>query len=170
MKTLSSAFIFASLLLAPFAHGEELISSKVSVAPLPMWTGFYAGLNAGSFWNNPVASPDWSRVTTPGAFAYSTAFASAPQMGFAWTAGPHFAGGGQVGYNWQVSDKIVVGVETDFQGVAGGGTNWNTGWISSSSTNRGPSSIGSVRGRAGYLVTPDLQVYGTGGFSYSGAN
>jgi outer membrane immunogenic protein len=77
-------------------------------------------------------------------------------------------GGGQFGYNWQVTDRIVVGVETDFQGVTGGGSNWNSGWASSSS--RGPSSIGTARGRAGYLVTPNLKVYGTGGLAYGAGN
>jgi outer membrane immunogenic protein len=75
-------------------------------------------------------------------------------------------GGGQVGYNWQIMDRVVVGVETDFQGVTGGGSNWSSRSLGSPSTHT-PNSIGSVRGRAGYLLTPTLQVYGTGGMAYS---
>lgn len=170
MKMLSRGFLLASFLIAPLASGEELSAPKASQAPPPpMWTGFYAGVNAGGLWSTSVGSVDWARLTTPGGFASSTAFASAPQSNFAWANAPGFAGGGQVGYNWRLTDHIVVGIETDFQGVAGGGTGWNTGWVSNSAT-KGPSSFGSLRGRAGYLVTPNLQVYGTGGFSYGAAN
>ena len=27
-----------------------------------------------------------------------------------------FLGGGQVGYNWQIFQPLVIGIETDFQG------------------------------------------------------
>jgi outer membrane immunogenic protein len=166
-------FIFSILVVAlsiPFACADEQTSPKASQpATLPTWTGFYAGVNAGSLWSNTNASStvDWSRLTAGGNIGSAT-FTSVPQTGFGWTGGPGFVGGGQVGYNWQMTNKIVVGIETDFQGVAGGGSNWNTGWMSNSLSSKGPSSIGSVRGRAGYLVAPNLQVYGTGGFSYSG--
>lgn len=75
-------------------------------------------------------------------------------------------GGGQVGYSCQITNNLIVGVEADFQNVAGGERNWGLGWAGSSSRH-GPNSIGSVRGRAGCLVTPILQVYGTGGMAYN---
>lgn len=173
MNKSSTALIFSLFIGGPFAFADEMTGPKSSgIAPLPTWTGFYAGLNAGGLWNNPNAATtaDWSRLTAPGSFSYSTHFVAVPQTGFAWAGAPGFVGGGQVGYNWQVADKIVIGLETDFQGVAGGGSSLNTGWLSGSASSRGPSSIGSVRGRAGYLVAPNLQGYGTGGFSYSGGN
>jgi outer membrane immunogenic protein len=137
-----------------------------------MWTGFYAGLNAGSLWNtgNVSNSINWASLTAPGNFRYPTAFLSAPQTGFAWTSSPGFIGGGQVGYNWQLSEKVVVGVETDFQGIAGAGNNWNPAGLSGFPSSRSPSSIGSIRGRTGYLVAPNLRIYGTGGFSYGTGN
>jgi outer membrane immunogenic protein len=173
MKTFPASLMFLIVLRAFSAHADEAIGSTISQTTRPpMWTGFYVGLNAGGFWNNTSAPTtfDWSRLTAPGNFAYSSAFASVPQTGFAWTNGAGFAGGGQVGYNWQLTDKVVVGVETDFQRIAGGGNNWNTGWLAGSSSSRGPSFIGTVRGRGGYLVAPNMQIYGTGGFSYSGGN
>lgn len=169
MKTRSGALLVCMLLGAPVAAGEERTGVAASqISPLPTWTGLYAGLNAGSLWTNPTASVDWSRLTAPGDFSYPSAFASLPRSGFAWSNGPGFAGGGQVGYNWRISDKVVVGLETDFQGIAGGGT--NIGGLPALSSIRGPSAVGSVRGRAGYLVTPNLQLYGTGGFSYGAGN
>lgn len=59
-----------------------------------------------------------------------------------------FSGGGQLGYNYQLDRKWVVGAEADIQ------------------YNPQPAWWGTVRGRAGYLVMPDLLVYGTGGLAY----
>jgi outer membrane immunogenic protein len=164
-----TALLFGMQTCSGFAD-DRTVSSSPSAAPPPFWTGFYAGVNAGGFWNSASAPAtiDWASLTAPGRLGVVTHFASIPQREFAWTAGPGFVGGGQVGYNWQVTDNIVIGVETDFQGMAGRGNSWDAGWMSGSSSNKSPGSIGSVRGRAGYLVAPNLQLYGTGGFSYGG--
>ena len=167
MKTFLVSATFLVVFGAGSAAADEVNGSKApSLASPLMWTGFYAGLNAGGLWSNANVT-NWSSLTAPNNLTYSSSLVAAP---FASTGGAGFAGGGQVGYNWQVTDKVVVGVETDFQGIAGGGNNRNGGWLSSSPARNGPSWIGSVRGKAGYLVTPNLQVYGTGGFSYGGGN
>ena len=59
-----------------------------------------------------------------------------------------FTGGGQLGYNYQLNPNWVVGVEADMQ------------------YSQQPAWWGTVRGRVGYLVMPDLLVYGTGGLAY----
>lgn len=154
------------------AGAEEAKGAKSSQAtPLPSWTGFYAGINAGALWNGLGASavPDWSRLITTGNTSYPGAFSTLPPVNFGWSNKAGFSGGGQIGYNWQVTDRVVVGVETDFQGVAGGGGNWSSVWAGAPA-NHGATSVGSVRGRAGYLVTPNLQVYGTGGMAYGVGN
>jgi outer membrane immunogenic protein len=139
--------------------------------PLPSWTGFYAGVNAGGLWNSLNASTtvDWSRVTLPGAFANAAPFVSIAQPNSTRSNAVAFIGGGQVGYNLQITDRVVVGVEADYQGVPGSGHNWRSGWIATSAAPV-PSSMGTARGRAGYLVTPTLQVYGTGGLAYGAGN
>ena len=81
-------------------------------------------------------------------------------------------GGGQIGYNFQVTPMFVVGAETDFQGTSlgsGGGNNNNWGWlfgfppVATARLNW----FGTVRGRVGItLLSPQLLVYGTGGFAY----
>lgn len=63
-----------------------------------------------------------------------------------------FAGGGQLGYNYRLNRRWVLGAEADLQ------------------YNPQPAWWGTVRGRAGYLVTPDLLVYGTGGLAYQISN
>jgi outer membrane immunogenic protein len=98
-------------------------------------------------------------------------------------------GGAQVGYNFQFNPSIVVGVEADFQGssISGNGPgNYNfypspfinpaTGALNNilvpvaaiNTSNLGLNWIGTVRGRAGWLFTPSLLVYGTAGFAYGG--
>jgi outer membrane immunogenic protein len=170
LMTRVTATLFSLLALsAHISRANETTASKSSQpAPLPSWTGFYAGINAGRLWNNSSGSApvDWSGLTLPGNFANSAAFTALPEPNFAWSNSAGFLGGGQIGYNWQVMERVVVGVETDFQGVTGEGSNWNSGSLGSSSTHT-PNSIGSVRGRAGYLVALKLQIYGTGGIAYS---
>jgi outer membrane immunogenic protein len=64
-------------------------------------------------------------------------------------------GGGQIGYNWQ-NGPIVFGLEADAS-------------YADISESFGPFEasidfLGTVRGRLGYLVTPNILVYGTAGF------
>jgi outer membrane immunogenic protein len=72
-------------------------------------------------------------------------------------------GGGQIGFNYQFAAPIVVGVETDFQGTSLGSNNSNWGYGSGGAR---LTWFGTVRGRLGWLVTPTLLLYGTGGFAY----
>jgi outer membrane immunogenic protein len=172
-------------------------AAPVYAPPPPMWTGFYAGLNAGyNFGTNRNSySQNWAGNWVddlgfgflPGTAALATgASASNTQSGF--------IGGGQVGYNYQYGSNVVLGVEADIQGSGirgasyGGGAAAGAGptrslplsdstlTISSKSTAVGGTTtqggvdwLGTVRGRIGYLWTPTLLVYGTGGFAYGNA-
>jgi len=151
--------------------------------PPPMWTGFYAGLNAGGIWS---ASNNVSLVSTgalgagltPLGVAVANAFVNGAndRLGVG-TSG--FIGGGQVGYNFQWGPSWLVGLEADIQGTtasanrnvarafaAPGGTILTT----SLSSSRSLDYFGTVRGRIGFLVTPTLLIYGTGGLAYGGIN
>jgi outer membrane immunogenic protein len=171
MKLVAATLLTLSALGASVAEADQAGTKPLQPAPLPSWTGFYAGVNAGALWSGSGAPAviDWSRLTLPGNLANSATFGLIPQPNFASTSSAGFMAGGQVGYNWQISDRVVVGVETDFQGFAGAGSNRNSGWVGAS-TPHDPNSVGTARGRAGYLVTPNLQVYGTGGLAYGAGN
>jgi outer membrane immunogenic protein len=166
--------------------------------PPPMWTGFYAGVNVGgtvdASSNTYVAdSPLFLNGTTPRVSGFaSAASAAAAAAGTAYpgTNNSGFLGGGQVGYNYQFGTYTgpgrswVVGIEADIQGVTatGGGTNllqatsiaapFPAGFTVSGSTYASKSLdyIGTVRGRIGALINPELLVYATGGLAYGGAN
>lgn len=108
----------------------------------------------------------------------------AANAGFAAVNQSGFIGGGQIGYNYQWGPSFVIGIEADMQGtgIRGSGQSIGAGVAStgndirtatatslgSSTVHAGVDWLGTVRGRLGYLVTPTLLVYGTGGLSYGG--
>jgi outer membrane immunogenic protein len=158
--------------------------------PPPLWTGFYVGLNAGGGWANS------STITTTAAPIFNNpglgcgnanecvVAAAASANGVVNSSnGGGFIGGGQVGYNWQFYNSFVVGVEADIQGIAGGSSrnstlggavvpNFGVGNVYTTGTaaSRSIDYFGTVRGRLGWLATPTLLVYGTGGLAYGGVN
>jgi len=167
------------------AAAADLASRKAFAtfaAPAPTWAGFYAGLNAGGTWssNNSAQITTWPLANGEGLIYWATLNGKVENSS---TDG--FIGGGQIGYNWQVpigNAEFVTGVEVDIQGIAanGGGKTTNAVWQSqplgccnvwnSTAISTNLQWIGTVRGRLGYLVTPALLIYGTGGLAYGGLN
>lgn len=182
-------------LLTGTAAAADLPSRKTEPLlpppPPPMWTGFYVGLNAGATWGNSNSAqwlmyPAYLNPNGRGAApnAQAAAIVGSPQISLGSQLG--FIGGGQVGYSYQLSKSFLVGLEADIQGAAGasgGNTAYRTldfTFIDStgrtiartlnaaSSVQKSLDYLGTVRGKIGYLVTPTLQVYGTGGLAYGG--
>ena len=117
-KALFAVTAITLVLSAGSAVGADLPSSKGPVAvppPPPIWTGFYAGLNAGGTFGGGGG------VSVTHLDANPDAAASAALSGVANTDFAGFIGGGQVGYNYQFSPVFVAGLETDIQGVVGNG-------------------------------------------------
>ena len=162
----------------PSIKGPSAVSS-----PPPLWTGFYAGLNAGGVFevngkSTSSAGDLFDDLNPAAAGAASAASAS----GTAESSHANLIGGGQFGYNYKFSTNIVAGLETDIQGVPG-----SSGTIAFAGTAADPLGsptamntsgriqhsldyLGTVRGRIGFLATPSLLVYGGGGLAYGGAN
>ena len=68
-------------------------------------------MNAGASFGNVKTDFNVTPVTIT-----SDAFPQAPGFGFSDRSAPSgFIGGGQIGYNWQYSPLIVVGLEADIQ-------------------------------------------------------
>jgi outer membrane immunogenic protein len=159
--------------------------------PPPLWTGFYVGLNIGGGWasgggNNsflPYADSTYPIASTPFPGLSPNLF-FLPGGGTTGNNTGGVVGGGQIGYNYQFGNSFVIGAEADFQGTSLTGGNQgnfaglynspypvsNTGLLSPLVTGNGGNLglpwFGTVRGRAGYLVTPTLLLYGTAGFAY----
>jgi outer membrane immunogenic protein len=160
--------------------------------PPPLWTGFYVGLNAGGTWaNSNSVTTGVAPIATNGDFphgggaAQGSSYLAAMALTTSGTVpinGGGFIGGGQIGYNWQFYNSFVAGVEADIQGVAGSGSSRSLGtaapvtlpqnageaYVGGISSTKRLDYIGTVRGRLGWLFTPTLLAYGTGGLAYGG--
>ena len=179
-----------SALAADLPSRKEAPPVYLAPAPVATWTGFYAGLNIGGGWSSnggndsylPYADPTYAIGSTPRGSATPNLF-FLPGGGQTNSNTGGVVGGGQIGYNFQFN-SFVIGAETDFQGTSiTGGNQGNyaglyespyprstTGLLSPLVTGNGGNLglpwFGTVRGRAGYLITPTLLLYGTGGFAY----
>jgi outer membrane immunogenic protein len=114
-----TAFCFAASGLAVAADMPVKAPSAPPPAPVYNWTGWYVGVNAGASMGEAKTNLNASPV-------FATSNFGPPGVPFQVTSGfgiPNdkeypdgFIGGGQIGYNWQYSPLIVVGLEADFQG------------------------------------------------------
>ena len=185
-KTSGSGIIGTVLLAGSFAaqaadRAPVYKAPPAAPAPAFTWTGFYVGAEAGGKWSDAT----WTATSLrdpPGAspvFGIPTGIDASSPRSFDSSAGRF---GGYAGYNWQ-ANAWVLGVEGDVAyshrttsavGLPGcaiscaliGGIPFGSptaGGDASSVTIRWDAS---ARARVGYLVTPDVLLYGTGGVAW----
>ena len=145
------------------------IAPVVAKAPPPLppvyypWTGIYIGGNFGS----GLANTDFSGTTTgtlKGVPFQETFNGSRSQHGW--------LGGGQIGINYEIVPRLVVGVEGDIdwsniKGSVSACSSKTAAGVIDCATSAGKiDDFGTVRGRVGY-VFDNLLVYGTGGFAWA---
>jgi outer membrane immunogenic protein len=185
-KLILGSVALAAMITGPaMAADMPVRAPSVYRAPAPAWswTGFYVGGEVGAKWLNDR----WTATSLfdgGGPVIGSTALpidASSPR---------HYditgaRVGGYVGYNWQFDSKWVAGIEADaawahasstqagFPGcaiasicVAPGFATPNGLPFGGDTTRVTMNWDASVRGRLGYLVTPDTLIYGTGGVAF----
>ena len=175
------AKLFAAVILASALADGALAADLPSIkgppalepAPVSTWTGFYAGVNAG--WAS-INGTGKETCYNPAGILFGRGCGLPPNEPINASG---FLGGAQIGYNWQVS-RLLFGVETDFQGAALKGSSFSSGRVALVGGGLSPlgtltvderlSWLGTLRGRAGFLVTPALLLYGTGGLAYGGAS
>jgi outer membrane immunogenic protein len=137
------------------AHAADLTTAPENVAASASafnWTGAYAGVHAGYGWAD-----------------LDTEFTEVYGVG---NKPDGFFGGGQVGYNYQFSNNIVLGIEAD---AAVGDLKDDDkrretlgNYYVAIGTDTKITALGTVRGRAGYAVDRFLP-YITGGFAWANA-
>ena len=154
MRRTAKAFLTAAILAvgaSQIASAADLPRKQPDYLPPPLpvytWTGCYIGANVGGAWGNIDATD----VSTG-------ASVSARNNGF--------AGGGQVGCDYQMS-QWVFGIRNVFDGTS----------ISNGVTISDPLLSGTINGhlhwfdaltaRAGYLVQPNILLYGQGGAAWT---
>lgn len=155
-----------TLALSHVATAADL-PRKAPIAPPPApaytWTGCYIGANVGGA---------WSRQN--GDFAAVPAVLQSP--GTINLDDSSVIGGVHLGCNYQFDPKFVIGVEGDWSwtDLKASGSAPNifslnglpepTGGITMSSNTKW---IASLRGRLGWVVVPQVMIYGTGGVAWA---
>jgi outer membrane immunogenic protein len=164
LATLSVLALSGGARAADLALKSPRAQAAAMAAAVNNWSGFYIGGNLGYGWGN--GNTDFSFLPTPLELGRNNTTLGARSTGV--------IGGAQFGYNWQIG-SLVTGLEADIQGsgikgsarvaptfVDGGALNS----LSFLSSEPKLSWFGTVRGRLGVTVTPDLLLYGTGGLAY----
>ncbi|PWB83433.1 MAG: porin family protein [Methylocystaceae bacterium] len=143
----SRSVLAAAAVLAAGAAGAADLSSRKGPPILPpppppfSWQGFYVGGYAGALLGD-------------GTFTFTQ---QTPLRGAA------FVGGGVIGYNWQWSPVIVLGLEADF-GYRAQIQAERVNWTYPSPASGGV--LGTARARLGYAFTPRWLAYATAGFAF----
>lgn len=151
-----AAAMFIAIGVAPSASAQP---------PTPMtWTGFYVGADFGAALasNNATWVPE---PQPPAAFGVRVQSQD--------NTGGNIFGGVHAGYMWQFAPRWIGGAEVDWDWSGAKGT-FTQDWIAlgggaepNSFTTMGSrlNWVSSARGRIGYLVMPDLAIFGTGGLA-----
>jgi len=119
MKKLATAIAAIALIGTPAFAADMAVKAPPPPPPAPVysWTGWYVGGNVGA--SLGTFKTDFN---APGSVAAvlsgpGPVTASGVASGFDELYPGGFIGGGQAGFNWQLSPLWVVGVEADFQGA-----------------------------------------------------
>lgn len=130
------------------------------------WSGLYVGGNVGWGWGRKSSAIETEDSTLPASPTLPILFDDKPQG---------VIGGAQIGYNYQMG-ALVTGLEADIQGSGIKGsakvglpTFPDTGPPpagSSFSSSSELSWLGTLRGRIGFTMAPQLLLYGTGGLAF----
>ena len=144
------------------------VKAPIKAPPLVYtWTGWYVGGNVGGAWS---ANTNAGFAGGPGTAVFFANNEFPTSLGLNPSG---VIGGAQIGYNWQTSTKWVFGFEADIQGSGYKGT--SAAFVSTPTGGFVPFTtqieqhsnwFGTFRGRVGFLASPNLLLYGTGGLAY----
>ena len=137
----------ASALAADLPQRPTYRAEPVMMAPAPTWTGCYVGGNIGG--------------------AFGDASVSGPAGGTVSANGSGFAGGGQVGCDYQFSGGWVIGFRDMFDGTSNkkSGT-FATGPLANDVANFNNQWFDTLTARLGYAVVPNWLLYFQGGAAW----
>ncbi len=157
----------AALVAAPAMAADLPVKAPVYKAPVIVpsynWTGFYVGANIGGHWGSDSITTTGDQLGFPGPGLDALSPTTLKPEGV--------IGGIQLGYNWQVDPRWMVGIEAD--------ANWLGGSDSRALVYPGPlpaagdvltnstkaNFLGTIRGRLGLTFDRAL-FYATGGVAF----
>ena len=184
-SSIFSGLAAAALAISGPASAADLPLKAPIAAPAWSWTGLYAGINAGA--SIGVNSDTQSASFTSSVFGLNGLVNTSDK-----DASPGAVVGGQIGYNWQLPSRWLVGLEADWQWTSqkntstacappGGSVPFagtvTTGFGDCLTNENKLTNFGTARARGGLLVNDTLW-YATGGaawatvkesFGYAGA-
>jgi outer membrane immunogenic protein len=173
VKKLFVAGIAAAFCSTPALAADMAVKAPPPApsAPVYSWTGFYVGANMGYGWNDPAVTFNGNDPTaiivTCGGGGFQLLGTCVPPTSFN-INGP--LGGLQVGYNWQINQRWLLGLEADFDWSrikGSGSSNFILAVAPSTfSASENVTRFGTVRARFGFLPTSTLLAYVTGGLAY----
>jgi opacity protein-like surface antigen len=162
---LGSAAVAALIVAGPALAADLPLKAPAPVAAVWSWSGFYVGGHGGYGWGHD----SFTNLNDPFFFGKFPGFVA---TGF---DPKGYLGGVQAGANWQTG-SIVAGLEGDisFTNIKGSSLNIPAPIVGPFATGTGSAAnsgtfdlLGSGRGRLGYLVTPNVLLYGTGGLAWT---
>src|SRR5262245_53343474 len=178
------AAAFVAVTIASPAFAADLLKAPAAPLAVPSWSGFYIGGEVGGKW----VKDDWGTNCIHGDALIdpscpSAIFTGAPDSSATFnTSG--LRAGVYLGAMTQIAPQWVLGIEGDYaffkksaavEGIVGCSTAacqglqgipfppLTTAFDRTSVTNRDDFSI---RPRLGFLITPDIMLYGTGGLAF----
>ena len=166
-----AAFSFAASGFAFAADMPVKAPPPPPPAPVPTWTGFYAGVQVGGGWSNEAVNYSANDPLSAGLFSGGVFGDSGVVSGYR-IPQSGLVGGFEAGYNWQAGSNWLLGLEADFSfagmsGTASGtSSSLGSGFTQTTTAEQRTDWYGTVRGRLGWLATPNLLLFGTGGFAY----
>ncbi len=171
-KALLGVLAAAAILASGYASAADMpVKAPPPPAPVYSWSGFYLGVSVGGRWSDPTWTTNCVGANPCSPSNIFAAFATAnPSVSF---DEPTVRAGGYFGYNWQLSPLWVAGLETDLAYGDGSHTMAGIPGLFTAITGPGGASSslkegwdGSIRARLGFLVTPAVLIYGTGGVAW----
>jgi outer membrane immunogenic protein len=169
-------------LAVPAMAADLPVYKATPVAPACFWCGWYVGGNVGGTWAQDTNVTSGSTpISAAATFAPEAVVAAALASNNVGGKQTGFIGGGQIGYNWQLNN-LVVGVETDIQGLSNGSNSHaitsasgiagfpTEAFTSTTAVSKSVNYLGTYRGRFGFLLSPSTMIYGTGGLAYGGVH
>ena len=156
-KLLVAGFCLAAWSGAPALAADMPLKAPPLVVPATNWSGFYLGI---------VAGGEIAQTSTDFVFADIPGLAGTPTR-----VSPDGSGGligAEAGYNYQIG-KFVGGFEgdVDYARISGQGTSFTPNGFDMAPTQQKINLYGTVRGRVGFLATPNLLLYATGGAAFA---
>ena len=154
-----------------FAADMAVKAPPPALAPVDSWTGWYVGGNIGYGWGNDTGE-GFTSFTDPGELNSVASYFAVGGNVLPGVVPKGVVGGGQIGYDWQLSQSWVTGLVADFQ--ASGMKDSASAIVSTppfhpfttiQSNTAQNDWLGTVRGRLG-VASNSWLFYGTGGLAY----